>query len=349
MIKRPAPLDGSVARRPRMSAGMARAGIACGLVLTITSIATACGSDTESPVAVRIGHATISERSVIHWAKALVTGGLVQPFTSRAALTPKQVALDFLISSDWLISEAADRGAPVLERSVRQRLQELRVAVPAGESAFAESLKGYGRTIGDVELEIRTELATTAIRRILANARVSVSSSAIRAYYRTYQHRFRVPEVRDIDIVEGLRSRAAASRLAARVRAGADFARAGSFHEARRRPERFDLRSEIGLLAHAIFGSTPGVLVGPMRLDKAWTLFVVRRVLPPSTKPLKAVRRRIAELLAVRHRAEARTSFVEAYRTRWRARTSCSIGFVIAKCAQYRGAPVSEEPSFAVS
>jgi hypothetical protein len=60
-------------------------------------------------------------------------------------------------------------------------------------------------------------------------------------------------------------------------------------------------------------------------------------LLPGSIKPLKDVRAEISERLSEERDHRALASFLALYRREWTAKTSCHAGFVVQKCAQYRG------------
>jgi hypothetical protein len=313
------------------------------LAIAVVVGSTGCGGHGGARVAVTVGPLRIDQSAVKHWTDALVADGPALTLPRRAGQTSRSRALDFLISANWLIGEAAKQGASISSTAVGRRLKELREAVPGDTTAFVESLVADHRTVADVELEIRASLAAAAIRRILMRTYGRVSEAAIVRYYERIPERFRVPEHRDVDIVEHLKSPAAARRLALRVGSGAQFA-ARAYQETRQRPQSFDAKTETGRLERAIFRARPGALEGPKRLAGAWALFVVRRVQPATTRSLATVRTLIAKRLSARALARATTTFFESYRSRWRATTSCRPGYVISRCREYVGPTAQEDP-----
>jgi hypothetical protein len=298
----------------------------------------ACGG--EDRVVARVGRVAIHARAVEHWGAVLSVGGIVNGPLPAAGHTRKQRALAFLISARAIVEQAAEQGVPVSASAVRDRVEELRQAVPGGDAAFDESLKGARETVADVELEIEAELARAAVRRAVTERAGAVSPEQVRRYYRQHQSRYRLIERRKIDIVEHLSSPAAARALARRAGTGVRLARR-AYHELLKRPHGFAAGSK-GAVERAIFAARAGVLSGPMPLSNGYALFVVRRIFPAAVRPFSSVRTEIEGLLAARARARARAAFAERYRSRWRARTSCSSGYVIAGCVQYEG---SEAPA----
>jgi hypothetical protein len=299
----------------------------------------------DAPV-VNIGRTQIDRSTVRHWARALELDGPVLPAQDPEGRGRIRQALDFLISSNWLIGEAAREGAMIGKDAVDRGVAQLRESIPGGAQAFAASLEGERRTLRDVEFEIRVKLATAAIRGVLAKNYGHVSEMTIRRNYKVHKARYRIPEYRQIDIVEHLPSAAAARRLAARLGTGSAFA-AQAYDETRRRPRTFDLSTEKGRLERAIFRAGAGVLVGPLKLADAWVLFVVRRVQAPTVRPLASVRETIAQELSGRTRAREAKVFFDRYRRRWRAITRCRPGYVTSLCSEYRGAPLPESNPFA--
>lgn len=209
-------------------------GVSCVAALCLA----ACGSGRGGRVVVLVDGDRLRAGAVAHWVGVRAHGGIVAAPASPAGMTPRDQALSFLISSRWLLDEVADQGERIDERAVRRRLEELKQAVPGGDSAFAESLKSARETLADVRLEIETELARAAIQRRLALGLGAVGRDQLLRYYRAHLERFRVPEQRDIDIVENLPSPAAARTLVARVGTGSRFTQL-AYQESPNRPEGF--------------------------------------------------------------------------------------------------------------
>jgi hypothetical protein len=313
-------------RAARLKAAALSAGLA------VAAIGAGCGASATERVVVRVQGAAITDRAVEHWAVALQHAA-VDTGAAPAGGSWTQKAVDFLITAHWLLDEASRLDVAPSSAALRRRLDERSEAVPGGESAFVESLQASGRTVADVELELRRELAVEELRRAALGTVQEASAGSIAAYYRAHERDYRTPERRYIDIVERLQSPGVARALAARVGSGTRLARI-AFHEAPERPPHFTLSTEKGRVVHAIFQARPGVLTGPMRLNHEWALFVVRRVVPAGTRPLKKVRASILDRLEASVREQALARFAGALRLRWRPSTSCQAGFVVAGCVQ---------------
>ncbi len=311
----------------------------------LATLASGCGGAGSPGQVALVAGSAVTERQVEHWSVALERGGGQELAAQEAGVHDgrRATAEEFLIDARWLLAEASRLGVAPSARSVEARLAQEREAVPGGQEAFAEALASSGRTVADVELEIEVQLAAQALRRVALDRTGAVSGAAVAAAYRSALARYRTPEERAVDLVERLPSAAAARRLATQLGTGARFVRR-AVREEWRRPAGFDSSSEKGRVLRAIFAARPGTLVGPMRLNGAWTLFVVRHVVPAGVRPLNAVRASIVTRLAQAQRAQALRRLEASMRERWRPLTSCRAGWVVPECARYErgelGAPL---------
>jgi foldase protein PrsA len=294
-----------------------------------------CGGSAQGPTVVRVGNAAIGSSTVAHWTRVISRGGLLGGLGGEPHGTPKQQALAFLISSDWLDGEAAKEGLAVSADAVDRVLTEHMKA--DGTAEFTENLHVAGKTIADVKLEIKAELAAAAIHRRLAAHTVQVSQREVVGYYESNRRQFRTPEERNVDLIEDLPSRSAAAALAERVGSGARFAKMALHERLNQAGERAAGVPEKDRVMRAIFSARPGKASRPMELNQAWIVFVVRSITPASYKSLANVQAAIAKQLDAQQRQRLVAEFEKGYRARWTARTSCRPGYVVQGCAQYAG------------
>ena len=291
-----------------------------------------CGS---GGVVARVGGAEIHQPDVAHWARAIEHGSTLGGVPAQLDDGPRKRALEFLISSRWLIRQAAALGVSPSKVAVEHVLSERRVA--NGTDEFAKTLSETGQTVDDVRLEIATELAGAAIDRKLAARAANVPSAEVDKYYERNRKQFAIPETRVVDLIEQMSSSAAARATLARVGGGPRFTRAGR-REALQRG-RIATAGLLGKAAfvHAIFTARVGVVSPPMSLDHGWSVFVVRRIVPPVPVPLADVRGEIVKRLLTERLRGLRGEFLSGYQAHWRARTSCARGYVVPECRQFRG------------
>jgi PPIC-type PPIASE domain len=293
-----------------------------------------CGGS-EGIVVARVGGAEIREPDVAHWARAIEHGATLGGAPAQLDDGPRKRALEFLISSRWLMREAAALGVSRSKAAVERVLSERRVA--NGTDEFAKTLSETGQTVDDVRLEIATELAGAAIDRELASRAANVRRAEVDKYYERNRQQFAIPETRVVDLIEQLPSSAAASATLALVGGGPRFTRAGRRETLQR--GRIATAGLLGKAAfvHAIFTARVGAVSPPMSLDHGWSAFVVRRIVPPVPVPLAAVRGEIVKRLVAERLRGLRGEFLSDYQAHWRARTSCTRGYVVPECRQYRG------------
>jgi foldase protein PrsA len=332
----------------------------------------ACGGDSHRGAAsdrviVRVGPSAIASSTLAHWISVLAPQHVtpVPPryaacVSKRRTLAPqvseagsmeecrrqyqalKQQALSFLISSHWLIDEAADDGAGVSGREIEQRLDQERRSFPSG-AEFERSLKAIAHTLADVKLEIQAELASENLYQMLREKAHKPTLAEIAVYYRQNVHRFHVPEARYFYIVEFLKSRDVARRIMAEIAQGKKSIANTSLHEGMQRTSA-SIQGVKRPLYEAIFAAKPHVLVGPVRINRTYFIVEVTQIRPVQQKSLAQVQGAIESKLSAQSQRKTLSAFVRAWRTLWTAKTDCRPGFVVQKCSQYKGPKVPEDP-----
>ncbi len=312
---------------------MARAlGVATALALAGVAIAGCGGGTRDTAVVVRIGDVAITKGAVDHWTSVVERKGAFSGFRGEPEGDPKQRALALLISSHWLIGEAAREGIAVPAGTIEEALTEREREDPG----FAAHLRATGQTLADVKLELGAEIASETIREQLAARAGQVTRAQLDAFYRQHEARFDKPEERVVDLVENLPSAAAAAALVRRVGAGSGFVKL-AYHEHVTRSPFFLETPEKVKVVDAIFAARPGIVSKPMPLNHHWSVFVVRSAVPAAPQPLAAVREEVLRFLAVSRQRELASRFDAAYVARWRVATKCSSGFLAPGCPQFAG------------
>jgi hypothetical protein len=258
--------------------------------------------------------------------------------------TPRHRALAFLISSAWLTGEVARQGRSISDDAVDRALAEREE--DNGRAEFRHSLTETGRTLADARLEIKTDLAIAEIRREIATHAGEVTAPELVVYYDQNPRPFRHHELRYVELIEKLSTPAAARALVRRIGTGKAFSKR-AYHEAlAQNVEPVGGTPTKDAVIRAIFAAKEGVVSRPMKLSTGWTVFIVRKIVPATVRPLPEVRDEVAKLLSSRREREFTGSFYKEYVRRWTARTHCSAGYVVQGCVDYTGHPVSEESQF---
>jgi hypothetical protein len=260
----------------------------------------------------------------------------------RAYRTLSAQVLDFLITSDWLTSEATDEGMGVTDREIRQRLDERKKSFPNGEHEFSEALAAVSQTVADVEFEARADLARQKIYQTLRHAAGYLAEPDVARYYREHIRSFHVPERRYFYILEFLKSKTVALRIMKEIARGKSLADM-SLHESlvRTSPKVQGVKLP---LYEAIFAARQGVLVGPVRIKHSYFIVEVTRIQPAALRSLAEVRGSIERKLSSERWRRTLAKFVKAWRKKWIAETDCRRGYVVQKCRQYNGPRQPEDP-----
>jgi len=316
-----------------MSVQMVRLVAALGLASgSLAAALPGCGGVSGSAIVVRVGEQAISKATVDHWTRVVGRGGAFEGSRGKPKHgSARERALALLISSNWLIGEAARQGVPIARAAVEESLAR-RSGVSGG---LPSRLRIAGQTKAGLEFETKAEMAFEAIRETLAERADQVTKRETLTFYRENRQKFTTPEVRITDLVENLPSRETAEHVVARVGAGARFTNAAVYHE------RVTPAAAEGYIAgkkelvKAIFSAGVGVVSPPLPLNGHWTVFVVRKVIPgrpetfPEARAEATFRLRVARQRALKGRIE------REYLARWKARTKCVSGYVAPGCPQF--------------
>jgi foldase protein PrsA len=301
-----------------------------------------CGSGSSPGQAlVRVGDAPITRATLSHW-MTVMRGGPGDPAGGGDNALRRQ-ALQFLISSQWLIGEASHQGLSIDEREVRKQVErEEQTSFPGGPAELRQFLKSTGQSVADVELQARSELARAKLRGMLDRSAGRPTRAQIAFYYARNRGRFHVPVRREARFTNR-KTRAAAEKLKREVEAGKSltspaqrrvgelFAGAGAPPSQRNDYER------------AIFAAPPHRVAGPFHIHADYFLYEVAKVIPATTRTLRQVEGQIRKQLLDERRRQTLGAFIKAWRARWTARTDCAPGYVVQKCRQYRGPLAAED------
>jgi hypothetical protein len=324
------------ARTEMMPRGTLRLGA---LVLPICVGLGACGAGVSDRIVARIDQTAITNIALDHWISVMNAG--------RAKSDPARQqdrALQYLISSRWLIDESASRGLTLSEQEVRQRVAARQASFPGGEAEFHKFLPGTHRNGADVEFEAKVELASSKLRQLIAGTAGDVTRTQVATYYERHRQLFVIPETRVTK--HALRKkRWQAERLKREVESG----KRDLTSTAQRTvgEATYTLSNPPGKrdeLEVAVFAAKPYAVSNILALNGDYYLFQVIKVIPPVPQPLAQVQGAIKKQLAEAAQRRALAAFVKAWRTKWTGRTDCSAGYVVQKCRQYSGPLAPEDP-----
>ncbi|HXA54334.1 MAG TPA: hypothetical protein VNV37_05605 [Solirubrobacteraceae bacterium] len=135
----------------------------------------------------------ISKVSFEHWMKA--TAALSHATSDGPAIHAglQLKALEFLISSRWVLGEAAARGLRVSDAQVRERLHQVTAGSYPTPAALAKYLASVEETEADLLLRVKLELLEAAIVRQVTGGHTAGghAGAQISAFQRRFKARWR--------------------------------------------------------------------------------------------------------------------------------------------------------------
>jgi hypothetical protein len=306
--------------------------IAAGLLVTAV-VFFGCGGSSSDPAAIQVGENPVTAATVRHWMSVPVDG--------RQA-SQAQVSR-FLILSAWIEGEARALGVNVTAAEAETQLDillrgEHAQATFTGSPLEAElqrRLNG-GVARADRVWLIRLDLLESRIAQKRAEALRAITSTQIANYYTQHRSQLITPERRDITWIVRFGD-APLLKAIREVRAGKSLLSLASHLS-------FDAPTSTGMelasssqkgFARRIFAAAPHQLIGPVHESVDYYIFEVTKVTPAQQQTLAQAEGSIRSLL------QSSTS-ASTFTSRWTAKTSCSAGYVVAGCRQYRGRPATE-------
>ena len=256
--------------------------------------------------------------------------------------TLQQEVLGFLISSEWVLGEAASLGVNASDKEVKKRFESIRNQQFPKAAEFEHFLANSGQSVSDLLLRVKLNLLSSKIQQKVVRSKGVVTKKEIEKYYKENPSRFGVPERRDLEIIL-VKTEAEATAAKHEVESGKSFASVA-------KKVSIDPTSKAngGLLPgvvkgqeekaldEAAFKAKAGVLEGPVKTSFGVYVFRVKRISPGSTQSLAQSEATIKAQLTATQQQSALTNFVKSFKKKWTAKTDCRSGFVVMNCKQYK-------------
>jgi parvulin-like peptidyl-prolyl isomerase len=259
----------------------------------------------------------------------------------------KENALKFLLEGVWLQGQAAEWGVEVTEQEVAQGLKKIKKESFKSEAEFQKFLKESHYTPADVHQRVKIQLLGTKLQEELKEKAPTPSQSEIEAYYEAAKAtQFTQKSSRDVrEIINRDRGKAEEALQAL----GKDNSAENWGKVAKKFSEEATTKNSGGLskglteetvqepLRAAFFNAPEGQVEGPLAIENGYVVFEVVNSTPESVQELKTVESQIQTTLAQRLEQEYLTNFIGSFTATWTQRTFCADGYVIERCANYRG------------
>jgi parvulin-like peptidyl-prolyl isomerase len=329
------------------------------VALAIAGILSSFGGIDSSDAAEVEGVGGISKQEFTHW--YTVVASQPQPGQKKPKSPPspdskqgkalKQQVMQFLISADWIIGEAKDRGLTASDEEIKRQFDQTKKQSFPNDKAYQRFLKSSGQTVDDLLFRVKLDVLSNKIREQLTSASSQVSNDEIKAYYEKNSQQFSQPERRDLQVVL-TKSEAKANEAKKRVESGdkwADVAKKLSDDPASKSQGGRLLGVSKGqqdpAFDAAIFSAVEKKIAGPVKTGAGFYVFRVTKVTKATKQSLQQSASGIRQLLISQNQQKKLDQFSKTFRNKWRANTDCAKEYVIADCRNGREEPQTTPPA----
>lgn len=261
----------------------------------------------------------------------------------------KKAAMEELLDTIWVAGEAEELGISVTPKQIATELQQIKKQNFKTEAAYEEFLKTSRLSQAEVNDRVKTQIFGTQIQERISQETPQPSKAEVEAYYDSVKAtQFTTAESRDIRTVvnkdkakveeaqaalEKDNSPASWKTVAAKFSNDPTTKSKGGLQPALSE----ELLKGQPTLKEAVFGSSPGEIVGPVDVEGNYFVLEVVTLNPEKTQSLKEVGGQIKSQLAQQVQQEVFSEFISEFQSKWQSRTFCADGFVIERCANYVG------------
>jgi parvulin-like peptidyl-prolyl isomerase len=249
--------------------------------------------------------------------------------------------LGFLISSEWVLGEAAHLGVKVTDKEVEKQFATVKNEQFPKPAEFEKFLKTSGQTVSDLLLRVKLNLLSTKIQQKISKTKIKISQAEIEKYYNENKQHFGTPEKRTIAIVL-TKTEAQAKKAKQEIGSGKSFAsiaKADSIDPTSKSNGGVIVGvvkgQEEAALDSAIFSAKPNVLGGPVQTPFGYYIYEVKSISKGSQQTLAEAQASIKQQLTSTKQSTALTSFVSGFKKKWTAKTICRSGYVVMDCKSY--------------
>jgi parvulin-like peptidyl-prolyl isomerase len=259
----------------------------------------------------------------------------------------EEATLTELIEGIWLRGQAEEMGIKITDKQVEEELAQIKKSSFPTPGSYDKFLQESGLSQEDVDDRVELQVVVNAIQEKVNAEAPAPTSSEISDYYEAEKaSQFSEKESRDVRIIinkdkakveaakkelEKDNSPASWKKVAPKYSSDPTSKSKGGLQEGI--TEEF-LKGE---LKEAIFGSATGEIKGPVKFETNWILTEVVKLNPAKSKSLAEVKAQIEETLKGEKQQEYLAEFASDFNTKWVDRTYCASGYVVEKCANFKG------------
>jgi foldase protein PrsA len=342
----------------------------------------ACGGGISGDAVVNVGGTQIAKTAFDHWmsvaaASSAVTSGekpaipeppsytsciahlkatAPKPAKGQKAPTEKQLkseceqqykslqseVLSFLISSQWVLSEASSLGVKISDPEVHKEFVKIKSSQFPKAAEFEKFLKSSGQTVSDLLLRVKLNLLSSKIQKQVVKGKNKVTEAEVAKYYDENKSRYGTPEKRNVRIVL-TKTEAAAASAKKEIESSKNFAAVA-------KKDSTDPTSKAngGLLKEvvkgeeekaldeAVFAAKVHVLGGPVKTPFGYYVYEVESASAGTQQPLSQVKSTIKQTLIATNQQKALSKFVKNFKKKWQGKTECRSEYMVADCKGYK-------------
>ena len=263
-----------------------------------------------------------------------------------------EAAMQQLINTAWVEGEASEQDVSVSDRDVQAEVDAIIQQFgcspdepPEDCAELQNRLEQFKLTLPEVEDQIRTGLLGQELEREITQDAPKPTDAQLEDYYETFKSQFELPETRDVRLVLNS-DRAKVEEAKAQLE---EDSSEEAWREVAREFSTDTSKSQGGLreglteglveepLNTEIFDADMGEIVGPVKTPLGFYVFELVKVEPARTQSLEEVQGQLRTQLKQQLDAQARDQFINAYGSRWTARTVCAEGYLFERCDNANG------------
>jgi foldase protein PrsA len=293
---------------------------------------------------------SISKTNFNHW--YLVVSKQPQPgqkkpkpppsLKSKQGAALKQQVMQFLVSSDWIVGEAKERGISASSQEIQKQFEQTKKQSFPNDKAYQRFLETSGQTVQDLLFRVRLDVLSNKIREDVTKGTSDVSSGAVKDYYDKNAQQFSQPERRDLEVIL-TKDQAKANQAKQQVASGkkwAAVAKQFSTDPASKNQGGKLLGVTKGqqdpAFDAAISAAVKGKIAGPVKTGAGFYVFRVTKITPATKQSLQASAAGIRQLLVSQNQQKELDGFATTFRSDWRSKTDCAPDYVIPDCRNGR-------------
>jgi foldase protein PrsA len=259
----------------------------------------------------------------------------------------KQEVLGFLISSEWVIGEAAHLGVNVSDAEVKKEFEKIKNEQFPKAAEFEKFLATSGQTVSDLLLRVKLNMLSSKIQKKIAKGKGSPSKAEIEKYYKENPSRFGTPEKRNVLIIL-TKGEAEAKKAKQEIESGKSFASVAKTTsiDPTSKAKGGELKGvvkgqEEAALNTAIFSAPLNKLSGPVKTPFGYYIYEVKSSTPGTQQTLAQSEASIKQQLTATQQQAALSKFVKEFKKTWTAKTDCRPEYVVMDCKQYKAPKTS--------